>query len=500
MSTAVRTAQSPVQPTPTAPQRGVPPAIAVLGVVAFLGLLVASSASDLVGQGVAITAGAATLTLLGVFGALLTARGPLLEALAAGRLAPWMMLWFAVAFGLGSLYWIGGPPVSAPAFLDQGQILGAMRVALVGVLALLAGYLTLLARRTSSRARRRSLFGRWTPRHVVRDGWLLFTVGMAAIVAQAASGAFGYLQSSSVLTEASPIANLLNLVSDFAFLGLFMLSVAVAERFSSVRVLSLIVATSLAMGVFAVSGVKEEVALVGIAVLFGYAAQRGRLPLAGLGIGVLAFVFIVSPFANAYRDSVNITPQARLGPATALGQVLPALGTVLEHLGAQQAPGASIGERVARINDVAVVTANTPSKIPDRSVDELLAAPVLGIVPRALWPGKPILSTGHDFAVQYYGVASDIFTAAAITPYGDLWRHGGWLPLIVGMAAFGAVLRRFDDHMSSSIDPRHYFLVVLLFGPIVKQETDVVVLVASIPGFLLAAWVAARLISQRGDS
>jgi hypothetical protein len=409
-----------------------------------------------------------------------------------------MMLWFAIAYGAASLFWTTGRPSNVPAFLDQGAVLEAMRVVFVGVLAFLIGY-QLRLRATSNRASPRThrLFGYWTPRHALRDAWLLFLVGTVATAIQIASGTFGYLQSSNVLTEASPLSNVLHLLSQLAYFGIFLMSFATTRHFSISNLLSLILVVLLASAISLFSGVKESFILVGLALIFGYAAERQRLPLLGMFATILIFLFFIAPFTSAYRDRVNIRPQERLDTVAAIGQLVPALESMFQAHGDQHATGGLLEGRIPRINDVAVVTKQTPSQIGFRSALEFLEAPILGLVPRAVWPTKPILTTGYDFSVQYYHNPTTEFSSPAITPYADLWRHGGWLPLLVGMASFGIILRLLDDSMARGQDARRFFFFLLIFALVVKQEDDIIGLIAAVPGLFLATWLAARLIARR---
>jgi threonine/homoserine/homoserine lactone efflux protein len=79
---------------------------------------------------------------------------------------------------------------------------------------------------------------------------------------------------------------------------------------------------------------------------------------------------------------------------------------------------------------------------------------------------------------------------------GDLYRHGGWIPVIVGMFLLGCGIRLLDDVLDVSGNPHSMFLFLLLFPSLVKQEDDWVGTVAGIPGTLLI-WLLATYLTFR---
>jgi hypothetical protein len=196
---------------------------------------------------------------------------------------------------------------------------------------------------------------------------------------------------------------------------------------------------------------------------------------------------------SQYREAISVGG-SRLAPADAVGALsrLDAEGTVSvsQSLDAFEA-------RIARLPDFAVIQSKTPDVIPYRSASELLAAPLLGLVPRAVWPNKPVLSTGYQFAIQYYGQSASTHSSAATTPEGDLYRHGGWLVLLAGGAVMGGIFRAVDSASNYSMDPRTYFLAVLMFPTVVKHELDFVGFVAALPGLVALFLIALTVSRQR---
>ena len=54
-------------------------------------------------------------------------------------------------------------------------------------------------------------------------------------------------------------------------------------------------------------------------------------------------------------------------------------------------------------------------------------------------------------------------TAAAITPQADLYRYGGWVPMVAGMAILGWLMRFLDEVLDVCESPHAALLLVLLW-------------------------------------
>jgi hypothetical protein len=104
----------------------------------------------------------------------------------------------------------------------------------------------------------------------------------------------------------------------------------------------------------------------------------------------------------------------------------------------------------------------------------------------------------------YYGMPDYVFTFSAMTPYGDLWRHGGLIVVAIGMAILGVFLRSVDGRPGDAAeDPTLLFLPFMLLAIIAKQEMDYLTMSAGIPQALVTSWIATRIVTaaraSRGD-
>src|ERR1019366_1147705 len=120
-----------------------------------------------------------------------------------------------------------------------------------------------------------------------------------------------------------------------------------------------------------------------------------------------------------------------------------------------------LAQRIEEIDNPAIIMQRTPGQVSFLSPFQLAEAPLLGLVPRAIWPGKPAFLTGAQVTQEFYELAPG--TSSADTMVGGLYWHGGWIPVVVGMFLFGCGVRLLDDVLDVRTAPHAVFLALLLF-------------------------------------
>lgn len=450
---------------------------------------------------------AASVSLLCVAGLrLITGLAGNTHAFVHWRVGAWLPLWTAIGSGAASVTWLGPQTLAGAQRIALSSVVDALGLIAAGILMWTVGYLVGVPTtvRTGARHTLRSLLRGTTPEF--RGAWLPWALYAAGSVARLANlvltGGFGYLGEPSTALAAPPYANLISIVS---MLCVFAIAVAAYQTFLArppggrLR-LCLLVAAEVVVG--ALAGGKQSFVIAALAVLIPYAATRGRLPWRVLVVSAVLFAWIVVPFNTAYRDVVRGDLGA-LSPAAAMATA----PGVLVDVVTRSAPGAllvtsadALLRRVRATDPVAIIAQRTPADIAYRSPLEFAVAPLIGITPRALWPGKPVFSTGYEFNQVYYGLPASYYSSSAITPLGDLYRHGGWLVLAVGMLAFGMGCRLFDTLFAAEADPRALFFLLVFLPVLVKSEVDLVALLVSVPSNVIACVLGVQLACRRSGS
>jgi hypothetical protein len=205
---------------------------------------------------------------------------------------------------------------------------------------------------------------------------------------------------------------------------------------------------------------------------------------------VAFFLLVVIPFNQAYRASargevtMSVSQAVAAAPAIA-GQVL---ATDVSPSLLPKSAG-YLAERIRTIDSPAIIAQRTPGQIPYSSPVQLLASPLVDLIPRILWPGKPILAVGYQVSQQYYQLPAQVYTSSDVTPEGDLYRHGGRIPLLAGMFLLGCGIRILDEVADLRRGVHGAFLIILVFPDIVQAGSDCATLLAGIPGMVLL-WLA----------
>jgi hypothetical protein len=415
--------------------------------------------------------------------------------LAEWKLGAWMLAWCAVTSGLATIAW---SPIQQDGGAEIGiqSILRALWLIALAMTALAAGYSTMQSRAHVRAAGRlmAAIGGRYSSD--VRSAtvpWLLYATGFAARMLTAAlTGRLGYVgDAATAVSAASGYQQALNLLSLMAPLAVAVSAVRTWREHARGAALTTAILFTAEVAFGAVAGGKQNYVTAVLAVAVPYTAARRRLPKVMLAVALSAFVLLVIPFTTAYRGSTH----SQSGNLTA-GQAASGAPGVLRQITADMSPLvlpqslSYLAQRVQEIDGPAIIMQRTPSQIPFANSAQLAEAPAAALIPRALWRGKPVLAAGYEFSQEYYNLPATVYTYSAITPAGDLYRHGGWIPLIVGMFALGFGVRILDNGLDVRKSPHAVLLVLLLFPALVKAESDWVSLLAATPGWI-AIWLVA---------
>lgn len=422
------------------------------------------------------------------------------------RLGSWTLLWYCIAFGLATLTRLQ-PQTGTAAQISMSSVLRALWLVAVGMTLWTLGYFVGPGRPAHRFGRKfiTALNLRFTPE--VRSPlapWILYAICITARIAAAVTtGLFGYVGNvQSAVTSASSYQQLLSLLSLCGPLAVAAAAMQVyREHVAGARVtLTVLFLAEITFGIL--SGVKEGFIITILAIAIPFTIAHRRIHKSLLIFAVLAFLLVIVPFNQAYRDAArNASGTLSASQAvSAVPGILRQTVTSGDVMGEIASSAGSILSRIREIDSPAIVMQRTPSQIPFQSTVQLVEAPIVDLIPRAAWPGKPILDTGYKFSQDYYDLPPTIYTSSAITPVGDLYRHGGWIPVLVGMFLLGCATRLLDDVMDVTHNPNSVFLFLLLFTSLVKQEGDWILMLAGFPETFLVWLLATCLTFKRSGA
>lgn len=467
------------RPSPTAAQtqddlpRGTSVvAASLLAAAAVLPLTIADGSST---TDVRLTA--LSLSLLGASCLpLVSGRAGVRRALRDFRLGSWFVVWYTVGFGVLSLLREPALTVSNAQIATDSLIRG-LQLAGFGLVAWTIGYLVTVRTFSVGRAQR----NRPPSMNIIA---LLFACGLLGHLLAALSGRFGYVgDAAGRVATPAVTGQLVDVLTSAGTFALVLLAINfVIRRTGRARTL-LLLALSEEVTVGLLTGMKSEFILTLFAITPVLAIGTNRFPTRILTGGAALLLLLVFPFVTTYRETVR-AGSTELGPQQAFERAPALIRDIYTEQGPVEILGTasdSLVQRLGQIPNVAIIVQKTPSDIPYKSLSEVAGAPALGFIPRFIWPGKPILDGGYRFNQEYFGMPPTIYSSAAITPVGDLYRHGGLLVVAFGMAAFGVAARFVDRRLHPRTGLRNALYFIPFFVALINLEIGLVAMLAGLP-------------------
>jgi hypothetical protein len=179
-----------------------------------------------------------------------------------------------------------------------------------------------------------------------------------------------------------------------------------------------------------VQGSKTYLSLLAVSIVIAHCWTKGRLPTL-IATATVAFVALfVFPFVRDFRNSVIVENQTL--DLRSVQQTIQNIDVYSPTFLSDQA--VAISSRYAGIDELFGVTQVVPSILPYRYGLPYVGT-LLNVIPRAVWPTKPIFSAGRE-----YGAALGTITSVTPFPVGEAYWDAGLVGLFVSMFVWGALL------------------------------------------------------------
>lgn len=416
------------------------------------------------------------------------------------RLGPATIVLYTLSFGVFGLAWLS-PQTQSRLVIDPAQIPPAIAVSMIGLIALTVGYLLgppgVLTRSAQSLVAKAFPVGPWSLR-VPSIAVLLYLTGTAARAFRLSTGQYGYLQDASqTLASPSPFAQALSMVESLTTIALVVAAIDffVVTRSTRARfVLAVFTASEVFVGFSSASKQQVLFTLTAVALVKVLSGQRIRVLRI---VPVVVLVSLLFPFVSDYRSTIRGGDTGQIAATTALAEVPAVIRRTFDSVSIEtilRDGPSSVAQRLRQIDNIAVIRQKTPALIPYQPWTLLVAEPLVLGIPRAVWPSKPVIATGLQFAQDYYEQSSSQYSAAAVTYPGDLYRHGGVAPLLVGMTLLGLILRLVERALSPSNDARHLIVFVPVFLHLIKLESGVAVYLVTLAQLSLLGLITSWLV------
>ena len=265
---------------------------------------------------------------------------------------------------------------------------------------------------------------------------------LAAIFAMGFTGQFAGLAAERRLLPRGALAGLVSLLQQLEGLSLviyfLLMFLWMSGRSTPGQKLLLALAVApleLAL-VYAKVGNKSFTLIILGMPFVAYYYARGRLPSRSAVVMLLVTVFLIFPFYSAFRVTSRSSSIPTRAADTVSTLTTDTPGTYAER------SFFVVGQRMALINSVAVVVREVGHTVDFQNGRTIYLTAVSLAIPRFLWPDKPSIGIGQDFARQF-GILPrfDVETNVAITPVAEWYWNFGVLGVVVGMFLTGIFYR-----------------------------------------------------------
>jgi len=156
-----------------------------------------------------------------------------------------------------------------------------------------------------------------------------------------------------------------------------------------------------------------------------------------------------------------------------------------------------IGRQSMLIQSISLAAITTPETIPFRYGHDYFLLPLYILIPRVIWPSKPILSGSIQFSIDYAGQSIDTTHSTAVTPFGDLYLNFGLPGIIGGMFLLGILYRLFYQAFRERNSESSLVLYLGLLFWMTNIEAEIVGLIQGAFQQLIIFYVLTRMMYQR---
>lgn len=361
-----------------------------------------------------------------------------------------------ITFGLGSLMFFFPEEMQRKGGFEgelRSQTIYYLFLLLLGFIGLWTGYWSRVSIRIGHWIRcRRIVKHGIRPEYFVNMPVLVVMMGLgyAAKFLMIALGIYGYSGDAALRNQTSQIREFLFIASQLSMLGLLVLGLTYFRGIRGSRRaglwLLLVFVLEVFFGIF--SGFKSQVIMPILVLAVSHYAVRGVIPKwvlpGGLVLLVLAYS-IIEPFRVVRYSDPNWQSRSFFYIAEAMfsgtsesntSKESPGWEQILVHLSSSHNAVPVFSEGITYANENPVLPEGSP-----RFLRDIFLAPVIAVVPRFLWSGKPETNHGSWYSREVMGLWYLEQHAVGMSAVTYLYFAGGVIGVMLGFLVFGILQR-----------------------------------------------------------
>jgi hypothetical protein len=197
-----------------------------------------------------------------------------------------------------------------------------------------------------------------------------------------------------------------------------------------------------------VQGTKTKLVRLGLFPIMAYSLVKCRVPWKTLAIASCIAVGFLFPFVHAYRDiyTERFGESFQFSAEDGLVTSVEAIGGMFDQSGhystsiSDDAPVLALGlaillNRLHGFDSLVVALENFPRPFSYMKGEDLITAPI-ALIPRAIWPDKPVSQSSDIFDVQ---ILESPLARSSTFPVAEGYMNGGWSGVVLVMLSVAAL-------------------------------------------------------------
>lgn len=371
----------------------------------------------------------------------------------------------------------------------------SMAVAVTGIVCLWLGYLLSSRFHASLRTRAVSAAQHHPAQFRLRVAAVLLVVSVVAQLYSISTGQFAYLKTNRIQADLSGFGQL----TSYAIWSVYYVILVTGWYVFSGKTNNLTrylfaLATAVGLGTALLSGMKSGVVELLVALTLPYFYARRRIPTRLFVAGFALFVFFY-PVNLTYRAIINTGHLNTTSLADAAGAMGSAVATTWGNNSMADTltfTGQQAKLRQADVlQDIGLIVRYTPQPFPYRMGTAYLQLPATVLIPRIVWPDKPVDSIGYVMTRDYVGFSAYAaqFTSSAPTIFGDLYMNFGIAGVVFGMALLGLLAGLLFSAISPNLSPGRLLYYYVVFLILTNLEGDLNGTIQTIGEALFVIWI-----------
>lgn len=300
----------------------------------------------------------------------------------------------------------------------------------------------------------------------------LYAIGLLARIYMINYGLYAYLGIANLNVSSLGLLQIMMHIEKFCTYALAILTISYFIKPSNAKRIMFALIMSLEIIFGFISGMKSHVIIPLLIVAIIYYYTKRNTP-KGILIGIILILIVSYPFSDTYRDFIN----KGAVDTTSIKAIIEAIPDVMYDAYSEATIGSIFNfgyqkssSRLSMLESFSLIVKDLSQSGRFWYGKYYVYFPLLVLVPRIIWPNKPVIDIGLWFTQTYWNPIA--ISSTAITYPGDLYLNFGLVGVLLGMFVTGIIYRLVYEWFKLNIGPLALFIYVFIFLALTNYEGD----------------------------